>query len=353
MIKTIKVTVAMIVLFLIFSTFSITTLKAQAETQFNDLTSGDFGFEAIINLYERGVIEGFPGNEFRPTESLKRAQAAVMFQRALALPIPENTTSFKDVENGMYYTEAVAATLKAAIFEGNPDGTFGPNQQLTREQMASLLVRSLELEPIPSNLVKIYDFDKIHLVHQKDVLTLYQNGITNGKSGNLFDPKGHVTRAEFSVFVVRGVGENLPPKIDENVEEPAPIAGGGAEATSGPQVSSSYLLTSSTERFNATVGGSDVTFTIPKGELANLTTAKITVSDNSTMTVRVFIGDNVDIDEERTQELTAGENDLDIAATIRKYADTIDLIGSFNAQGTLVDDNNNSSNINLIFNIIN
>lgn len=355
--KTIKMTVAMMVLFLVVSTFSITTTqKAEAASQFNDLNPGDFDletFEAIIDLYERGVIEGFPGNVFHPNGILNRAQAAVMFQRALELPIPDDITSFKDVKKDSYYAEAVAATMKADIFIGNQDGTFGPDDHLSRQQMASLLVRSLNLEPIPTNLVKIFDFGKIHPEHQIDVLTLYQNGITKGKSDNLFDPKGQVTRAEFSVFVVRGVGENLPPKQEELItEEQAPIAGGGGglEAAAGPIVSSAYLETSSNQRFNAIVVDSAVTFTIPKGNLENLRSAKITVSDNSTMTVKVYIGD-LDIDQERSQDLTAGENDLNIAATISKYATIIDDLGNFSAQGTLVDDAGNSSSIKLIFNI--
>lgn len=356
---------------LIIPLLGITTSRqAFAQTQFTDVESTDFGFNEIIDLYERGVVTGLPGNKFQPDGKLTRADAAVMFQRALELPIPSDTTSFKDVKQGLYYTGAVAATKEANIFKGNSNGTFGPYDQLSREQMASLLVRVLDLKPITSASVTVNDSDEIHPSHRSDVFTLYHHGITKGKSGNMYDPKGKVTRAEFSVFVVRSLGEDLPAKVGEEKEEVGevqeeleeglqegipeqpPITGGsgGGSVSLAPKVSASHLLTNSNERIEAVVSGSNVTYTLPKSKLTDLSIGKITVSKDVTMTVKVIIA-GVDINEERTQQLTQGENDLSIANTISRNAAIIELLGSFTAQGTLVDQDGNSSNINLIFNI--
>ena len=331
--------------------FSLSVNETFAEQQFTDLKLGDFGHDQIIDLYERGVVNGYPGNEFRPNIKLNRAQAAVMFQRALELPTPTNVTSFKDVKEDMYYAKEVAATKQANIFKGKSDGTFGPEDQLTREQMATLLVRVLNLQPIPSIKVAFNDIDKVHPVHRDDVITLYQHEITKGKSGNVYDPKGHVTRAEFSVFVVRSLGDNLPPKSNEEELPVQPPTQGENSQPIYPEVTSSYILTDSNNRIDAAISGTTVTYTLPLSQLTELSSVKINVTKDVVMTVRVKISD-VDINEERSQSLTQGENNLSIGSTIKNNASLIELLGSFSAEGTIADGDGNSSPIRLVFNII-
>ena len=330
--------------------FSVSVTETYAAQQFTDLKLSDFGHDEIIDLYERGVVTGYPGNEFRPNTKLNRAQAAVMFQRALELPTPTNVTSFNDVKKGLYYTEAVAATNQANIFKGKSDGTFGPDDLLSREQMATLLVRVLNLKPIPSVDVVINDLDKIHSAHRDDVVTLYQHGITKGKSGNVYDPKGEVTRAEFSVFVVRSLGDNLPPKSNEEELPVQPPTQGDNSQPVYPEVTSSYILTNSNSRIDASISGTTVTYTLPKSQLTELSSVKINVTKDVMMTVRVKISD-VDINEERSQSLTQGENNLSIGSTIKNNASMIELLGSFSAEGTIIDGDGNSSPIRLVFNI--
>lgn len=321
--------------------------KANAATQFKDLKPGDFGYAEIIDLFERGVVTGFPGNEFQPNGKLNRAQAAVMFQRALDLPIPANKSSFTDVKAGAYYQDAVAATKAAGIFAGNPNGTFGPNDQLTREQMASLLVRVMKLESKNTSVV-INDLAKIHPAHKTDVLTLYQNGVTKGKAGNNYDPKGQVTRAEFSVFVVRGVGDDLPPKkdnttkpveekekeqdkTDNNNNNPVnpPIAGGGGGGASNggtlpdgaPLITDSTVTMTNGDVITATITGTGTSASplrisydlrdVPGNH--TFKTGEVEVSKASTMTTTgpaLFRGE--------VQNFSSGINVLNIA---RKIAD--------------------------------
>ncbi|RXJ02266.1 S-layer homology domain-containing protein [Anaerobacillus alkaliphilus] len=210
---------------------------ASAQVTFTDYKPGEFGYANVITLANQGIIKGYDDGSFRPNHRLNRADAAVLFQRALKLPAAQGT-SFKDVRTGLYYTSAAAATKQAGIFRGNPDGTFGPTDRLTREQMASVLVRAFELKPVSTTSVKINDQRLIAQAHLQDVITLYQNGVTKGKPGDVFDPKGFVTRAEFTVFLFRAMELGTIPT--QGGTTPAP----GAPAPGVPGVGSSTQLTS-------------------------------------------------------------------------------------------------------------
>ncbi len=220
------------------------SIPASAQARFTDYKPGDFGYANVIALAEQGIIRGYDDGTFRPTQRLNRADSAVLFQRALKLPAPQGT-SFKDVRPGLYYTSAAAATKQAGIFRGNPDGTFGPTDRLTREQMASVLVRAFDLKAVPTTSVKINDQRQISPAHLQDVITLYQNGVTKGKPGDVYDPKGFVTRAEFSVFLFRAM-ELKPSQGGTAPGAPgAPVPGAPAPGVPGaPGAGSSSKLTS-------------------------------------------------------------------------------------------------------------
>ena len=106
------------------------------------------------------------------------------------------------------FADAAAATKAAKIFEGSSNGTFDAKDNLTREQMASVLVRAFNLKPISGVNVTINDLDQISTSHVDDVRILYQNEVTKGKLDGGYDPKDGVTRAEFSVFMYRALLEH-------------------------------------------------------------------------------------------------------------------------------------------------
>ena len=86
---------------------------------------------------------------------------------------------------------------------------------LTREQMASVLVRAFDLKPKSGVNVTINDLAKISASHVDDVKVLYQNGVTVGKANGVYAPKDGVTRAEFSVFMYRALMELPVPHPDD------------------------------------------------------------------------------------------------------------------------------------------
>lgn len=172
---------------------------------FLDVTDNSFGKDEIYQLVEAGVINGYPDGTFRPNQSINRGQAANLFMRALQLEVSTTTHNFDDVTPNSPYFDAANATKAAGIFNGKNDGkTFGALDTLTREQMASVLVRAFDLQPKDVQ-VNLTDLDQVSETHRKSVEILYQNGITTGRANGEFDPHAPVTRVQFVVFLSRAM----------------------------------------------------------------------------------------------------------------------------------------------------
>ncbi len=121
---------------------------------FTDVQETDEAHNAIESLTAQGIIEGFADGTFRPNEPLTRAQAtkalAIWQDLAPADPSANATSPFTDVD--AFYAEYVAAAANAGWVNGFLDGTFRPYTHLTREQMAIIVIRSLSLDAEATSL---------------------------------------------------------------------------------------------------------------------------------------------------------------------------------------------------------
>lgn len=175
---------------------------------FKDVSADHWAYDAITSLVNAGVINGYPDNTFRPGLTLNRGQAANLLTKALDLPIPTDLKAFSDVSEKSAFAEGAAATKAAGIFGGS-NGKFGAADQLTREQMATVIVRAFDLKDTGKE-VTFTDEAKISASHRENVKILAQNGITTGKADGSFDPKGTVSRAHFATFLQRAVEGQTP-----------------------------------------------------------------------------------------------------------------------------------------------
>lgn len=164
--------------------------------KFSDVDIMFWAYNEIDYIYSKGIIQGYNGT-FNPQDTITKAQAAVMFARALSLDTNASNLSFKDVPaNHWAYKEIVAAT-KAGLFP--QDSNFKPNDPLTRAEMARVLVKGYNLTGTYNGIIKdVSDSDTLNYVK-----ILSANGITNISADNTFKPKNSVTRAEFAAFFAR------------------------------------------------------------------------------------------------------------------------------------------------------
>lgn len=183
-----------------------TTVSAAAQTKnFPDVKDDFWAAKAIYSLVEKGLIKGADDGTFKPNNPMKRGDAANLLTEALKLPVPSDLNAFDDVGESSRFAKGAAATKAAGIFVGYQNN-FNGNGALTREQIASVLVRAFELETPPnSEEVSFSDTQKISSFHREDVQILAQNKITVGKGDGSFDPQAPVTRAEFAVFLEKAL----------------------------------------------------------------------------------------------------------------------------------------------------
>lgn len=169
-----------------------------------DIPNDFWAKNEVMQLVERGVIGGYPDGEFRPALNINRGQAANLFAGALELPTATYQAKFTDVSEKSGFLQGVFSTYEAGIFSGKPDGRFGVADALTREQMATTLVRAFNLKDTGKALT-FKDWDKISESHRENVKILAQHGITTGREDGTFDPKATVNRVTFTVMLHRSL----------------------------------------------------------------------------------------------------------------------------------------------------
>src|SRR5699024_10865659 len=151
------------------------------EINYKDVKPRDSHYLSIKWLSEKG-IRGYPNGNFGVWQELNRPHAAVMFTKALNLEIPSAESVedyFNDVSPNHVYAEFIAATGKAGIFKGS-NSEFLPNENVTREQMASTLVRAYNLKSTEKSVrINLRNVDESH---RKNVQILADLGITNQHS---------------------------------------------------------------------------------------------------------------------------------------------------------------------------
>ncbi|MDV2886379.1 S-layer homology domain-containing protein [Alkalihalophilus pseudofirmus] len=182
---------------------SAATVETQNTTQFSDVSSSYFAAGEIYRLVEKEIISGYPDGTFKPGQNINRGQAATLLVKAAGLEIPESVTDrpFSDVSVENNFAAVLTAMKDAGFIGGYSDGTYRAGAEITREQMASILVRTFALENTGAD-VEVADLASAHASHQDNIVILAQNGITQVEN---FRPKESVTRAQFATFVDRAL----------------------------------------------------------------------------------------------------------------------------------------------------
>jgi len=165
---------------------------------YSDLAEGEWYVEHVLQMHDLGVVNGFPGGTFQPEGSVTRAQAAAMLWRLQEQPVVNYLMQFADVEQEAWYAEAVRWCAAMGIVEG-ADGKFRPDEAVTRQDLAVMLVRyqqkvvKAEL-PADSAAPAFADNADIADYAAEAVYLLQKAGIVEGTEGK-FLPTAPATRA--------------------------------------------------------------------------------------------------------------------------------------------------------------
>jgi len=160
-----------------------------------DVTSDAWYYNAVKFVSENGLMNGTSNNIFAPDAQLSRAMSAQILYNKAGKPSISSSNIFADVENNAWYTDAITWAAENHIVTGNSDGTFSPNDKITREQLAVMLWRYAG-EPVATT--KELRFTDASTASSYALEALYwatENKIINGSNGDLM-PKGNATRAQ-------------------------------------------------------------------------------------------------------------------------------------------------------------
>ncbi|MGY0691327.1 S-layer homology domain-containing protein [Virgibacillus sp. FSP13] len=190
--------------------------SAAESTNFPDVTQESVPdhYDAIMELADQGVIKGFEDGTFGPWQNVSRAQVAAMLTKAMDLNVPsdlgEALNDYKDISATHQYAEQIAAVTNAGIFKGNLQGNFQPYTDITREQMATVLVEGLNLDEYEAEKVDI-NLDNVTPDHADNIQVLANLGITVETED--FRPFEKITRAAFSTMMVKAM-DVIAPSIE-------------------------------------------------------------------------------------------------------------------------------------------
>jgi uncharacterized repeat protein (TIGR02543 family) len=200
------------------STAKFTIAEGEAEkptpepwvNPFEDVKSSDWFYGDVEYAYTNGLMVGTSANpmRFSPNAALTRGMVVTVLYRIAGSPdVSGLANPFNDVAADRWYTDAVIWAAANKIVSGYGNGKFGPDDNITREQMAVMIINYQKFSgKIPPDIVMDREFSDLNDISDwaKDsVNRLTMQGMISGKPGNLFDPAGEATRAEFAAMLHR------------------------------------------------------------------------------------------------------------------------------------------------------
>ena len=178
---------------------------------FNDVTPGAWYVDVVQYAYDHGLMTGTSATTFEPDTTTSRAMIVSILHRLEGSP-SVGTSDFSDVASGAWYADPVAWAAENGIVAGFENGTFGPNDPITREQMAAILYNYAEYKGIDTSaratLDSYSDAGSISPWATDGVSWANAVGLMNGVGDNTLDPQGTATRAQVAAMLQRFI-ENV------------------------------------------------------------------------------------------------------------------------------------------------
>ncbi len=184
-----------------FAVLAAAKQEVNTPVSLNDI-AGHWAKDNISELVVLGAINGYPDGNFKPNNKISRAEFASILVNAFK-PTASGGKIFTDTA-GHWAKDAIATAAAAGIVNGYDADTFGPNDPITREQMAAMIVSAAKLSPATGEL-QFTDNGSISEWAKAAMATAVKNGIINGYPNNTVLPKGNATRAEAVTVIINAL----------------------------------------------------------------------------------------------------------------------------------------------------
>lgn len=174
---------------------------------FADVSGSDWFYNDVRYVYEKGIMDGTGADRFSPNAPLTRAMIVTILYRMAGSPSVSGSSDFTDVAAGKWFAKAVAWAAANGIVNGYGSGLFGPNDPVTREQLAAILYRyavygGMTAVTLEENLGSFADTAQLSAYAIQAMNWAVGQGLING-SGNNLVPKAQATRAQVAAIIHR------------------------------------------------------------------------------------------------------------------------------------------------------
>ena len=181
--------------------------EAPVGEPFLDVNEGDWFYDAVAYAYENGLMDGVGGNRFAPNSATTRAQLVTILYRMEGQPVVSGDLPFTDVEAGTWYTNAVVWAAQNGIVNGVGDDTFAPGNDLTREQLVTILYRYAESKgydvSASADLAGYPDGEEIQAYAREAMAWAVAENIIQGMEDDTLKPAGNASRAQIATILMR------------------------------------------------------------------------------------------------------------------------------------------------------
>lgn len=185
------------------------------ELPFGDIKTSDWQFKFVKYAYENNLMKGKTEEAFDMNGNLTRTEFVTVLHNYNQKPLPTEVSGFSDVVEGEWYAKPVAWAKEQGITAGNPDGTFGVSENITREQLVVMLYKyavkcgEAQKGAACADLSIYSDLDEVSTWAVEALTWAVENNILTGKNSDgvyRLDPKGDTARGECAAMMMKYVG---------------------------------------------------------------------------------------------------------------------------------------------------
>ena len=181
--------------------------EAPVDEPFVDVAEGDWFYDAVVYAYQNELMDGVGGNRFAPNSETTRAQLVTILYRLEGQPAVSGDLPFTDVEAGTWYTNAILWAAQNGIVNGVNDTEFAPGDEITRQQLVTILYRYAEAKgydvSASADLSGYPDADQVQDYAQPAMAWAVAENIIQGMEDGTLKPAGNASRAQIATILMR------------------------------------------------------------------------------------------------------------------------------------------------------
>ncbi len=186
-------------------------VNAEEKLPFSDVKEGEWYYDAVADVYEAGLMKGKTDTQFDPSAPMSRAEFVTVLSRLAAINAANygyaDELDFTDTDPDAWYADAAGWAVETGLSTGTSATTFSPTREITRQEMAVLIVRFVKYlgETVPDNskVDKFADANKIASWATADIEIMRKYGFVQGDQNGNFNPEGKADRASVATIAMR------------------------------------------------------------------------------------------------------------------------------------------------------